>query len=88
MGCLRMIAGASACLGIIAGVACTSSRVRVYGMVARTWLALFALLQAVTALLFHMLGTLQRSAPGLGQHDEEIIAPSSIKDGRNYLQEL
>lgn len=89
MGGLRMIAAASACLGIIPGVSCTSSRVQVYATVDRAWLALFASIQGVTARLFHVLGTLRRGPrPVQGSMTSKILISILPKAFQKCPQQL
>lgn len=55
MHCLRMTAAASACLGIMPGVACASLHAQVYATVDGGWLVLSASAQRMTARLFRSL---------------------------------
>ena len=55
MLCLRMAAAASACLGIMPGVACASPHAQVYATVDGAWFALSASTQEMTAQLFRSL---------------------------------
>ena len=71
MRCLRMIAAASACLGIMPGVSCTSPHAQVYTTVDGAWLALFASIQGMTARLSQMPGAQCRAASDLGQRNEK-----------------
>ena len=78
MHCLRMIVVASACLGIMPGIACTSPHAQAYTTVNGTWLVLFASTQGMAAWLSHMPRALRHPAPGLRQHDQEILTSSPV----------
>lgn len=88
MHCLRMIAAASACLGIMPGFACASPHSQVYATIDGAWLVLSASTRAVAARLFRMPGALRRPAPDLGQHDQEILTSSSMEGVQKCLHKL
>lgn len=88
MRCLRMIVAASACLGIMPGVIRTPLRSQAYVTVDGAWLVLYASTQRIAAWLSHMPRALCRPAPGLGQHDQEILTSLPVAGVQKCLQKL